>query len=199
MTKPLESSESQTPNYFRIAWQSALAAGLCLGLPIALMFWVLIVSKLVPSRSINSFLLLLQNTWYPLASENAPSTPQHDFLMKVQMHVTAPAIVLSLGILGWAYGVLKLQRILCCREHRTGTWLDPPKLESLPNICRNQRCDLRHRCDRYQSNFGDRRSASRAWKSRHAEAHSSWDNGCCHCGWNGPRSSLYSLLRATKN
>jgi len=103
MTNSNESSDGHPLSYWRVAWQSALAAGLCLGLPIALMFWVLIVSKLVPSRSINSFLLLLQNTWYPLASENGPSTPLHDFLMKVQMHVTAPAIALSLGILGWAY------------------------------------------------------------------------------------------------
>jgi len=29
--------------------------------------------------------------------------PWHNFLMKVQMHVTAPAILLFLGILGWAY------------------------------------------------------------------------------------------------
>src|SRR5215217_5378963 len=102
MTRPNESSDSHPFRYSRVAWQSALAAGLCLGLPIALMFWVLIVSRLAPSGSINSFLSLLQNTWYPFANENQPSTPVHDFLMVLQIYVIPDSIILSLGILGWA-------------------------------------------------------------------------------------------------
>ena len=99
----IESSAGQPRHPFRIAWQSALASGLCLGFPINLMFWVLLVSRLIPSRSLDPFLSLLQNTWYPLASEDGPSTPLHNFLMKVQLYVGPPAILLSLGLLGWAY------------------------------------------------------------------------------------------------
>jgi len=66
------------------------------------MFWVLIVSRLAPSGSINCFLSLLQNTWYPFANENQPSTPVHDFLMVLQIYVIPDSIILSLGILGWA-------------------------------------------------------------------------------------------------
>ncbi len=110
MTKPFESSESQTPNYVRVAWQSALASALCLGLPIAVMFWVLILSRLAPSRSITDILVLLQNTWYPLAQENGPPTPMHNFLMTLQMHVTPPVLVLSLGVLGWGFLLSKISR-----------------------------------------------------------------------------------------
>ena len=109
----MESPDSRPFNYLRIAWQSALAAGTCLGLPIALMFWVLVLSKLAPSRSINIFLYLLQDTWYPLANDHQPSTPVHDFLMALQMHVTPPVIVLFLGILGWG---LLLSRISGYRQ-----------------------------------------------------------------------------------
>ena len=101
MTNQIETSDNQPFRYLRVAWQSALAAGLCIGLPIALMFWVLIVSRLAPSRSIDSFLSLLQNTWYPLAQENGPPTPIHNFLMMLQIYVTPASIALSLGILGW--------------------------------------------------------------------------------------------------
>jgi hypothetical protein len=103
MTNQKETSDSHPFRYLRVAWRSALAAGLCLGLPIALMFWVLIVSRLAPSGSINSFLSLLQNTWYPFANENQPSTPIHDFLMVLQIYVIPDSIILSLGILGWAW------------------------------------------------------------------------------------------------
>src|SRR5258705_11371595 len=33
-------------NYFRIAWQSALAAGLCLGLPAGLLLWLILFQKI---------------------------------------------------------------------------------------------------------------------------------------------------------
>jgi hypothetical protein len=103
MTSPSESSDSHPFHYSRVAWQSALAAGLCLGLPIALMFWVLIVSRLAPSGSLNSFLSLLQNTWYPFANEHQPSSPVHDFLMVLQIYVRPDNIILVLGLLGWAW------------------------------------------------------------------------------------------------
>ena len=32
-------------NYFRIAWQSAFAAGLCLGLPAGLLFWLILANE----------------------------------------------------------------------------------------------------------------------------------------------------------
>src|SRR6185503_13606159 len=110
MTNQNETSDSQPFSYLRVAWQSAVAAGLCLGLPIALMFWVLIVSRLVPSRSINSFLSLLQNTWYPLAQENGPPTPIHNFLSILQMHVTPPVLALALGVLGWGLLLSKISK-----------------------------------------------------------------------------------------
>ena len=41
--------EVQRPlNYFRIAWQSALAASLCLGLPAGLVFWLIVLQRLQP-------------------------------------------------------------------------------------------------------------------------------------------------------
>lgn len=110
MTNQNETSDSQPFRYLRVAWQSALAAGLCLGLPIALMFWVLIVSRLAPSRSINRFLDLLQNTWYPFAQENGPPTPIHNFLMTLQMHVTPPVLILALGVLGWGLLLSKISK-----------------------------------------------------------------------------------------
>jgi len=48
-----------------------------------------------------------------LANEHQPSTPVHDFLMALQMHVTPPAITLLLGILGWG---LLLSRISGYRQ-----------------------------------------------------------------------------------
>jgi hypothetical protein len=102
MANQNETSASQPFRYLQVAWQSALAAGLCIGLPIGLMFWVLIVSRLAPSSGMNSFLSLLQNTWYPFANENQPSTPVHDFLMVLQIYVIPDSIILSLCILGWA-------------------------------------------------------------------------------------------------
>jgi hypothetical protein len=113
MTDPSESSDRHPLSYRRVAWQSALAACLGLGLPIALMFWVLILSRLAPSKSIDSFLSLLQNTWYPFANESQPSTPVHDFLMVLQIYVRPDNIILVLGILGWA---LLLSRISGYRQ-----------------------------------------------------------------------------------
>jgi len=103
MTNPTETSDSHPFRYWRVAWQSALAAGLCLGLPIALMFWMVILAKVAPSPSMNNVLSLLQNTWYPFANEQQPSSPVHDFLMLLQIYVIPPSIVLALGILAWAW------------------------------------------------------------------------------------------------
>jgi len=101
MTNPNEASDRHPFRYWRVAWQSALVAGLCLGLPIVLMFWMVILANIAPSPSMNNVLSLLQNTWYPFANEHQPSTPVHDFLMTLQIYVTPASIVLSLGILGW--------------------------------------------------------------------------------------------------
>src|SRR5512133_369791 len=103
MTNPSEASDRYSFNYWRVAWQSALAAGLCLGLPIVLMFWFVILAKAAPSPTMNDILSLLQNTWYPFANEQQPSSPIHDFLMRLQTYITPDSIVLSLGILGWAW------------------------------------------------------------------------------------------------
>ena len=102
MTYPSESSDRHPFNYCRIAWQSALAAGIGLGLPLVLMFWMVILANAVPSPSMNNVLSLLQNTWYPFANEQGPSTPVHNFLMVLQTYVTPGSILLSLGVLGWA-------------------------------------------------------------------------------------------------
>lgn len=103
MTAPHEASDSHSFSYRRVAWQSALATGACLGLPIVLMFWMVVVASVVPSPSMNNVLSFLQNTWYPFANENQPSTPVHDFLMLLQLYVTPGSIALSLGILGWSW------------------------------------------------------------------------------------------------
>jgi hypothetical protein len=113
MTNPTETSDSQPFRYWRVAWQSALAAGLCLGLPIALMFWMVILANVAPSPSMNNVLSLLQNTWYPFANEQQPSSPVHDFLMMLQIYITPASIALSLGILSWA---LLLSRISGYRQ-----------------------------------------------------------------------------------
>src|SRR6266498_5186545 len=102
VTDPKESSDRYPLSYWRVAWQSAVAAGFGIGLPIALMFWMVILANAAPSPSMNNVLSLLQNTWYPFANEQQPSTPIHDFLMVLQIYVTPGSIALSLGILGWA-------------------------------------------------------------------------------------------------
>lgn len=67
-----------------IALQSSLAAGLCLGLPVGLMFWILLLQRTAPSPAAKTLLDLLQN--YP-----AP-----------------PIIVDILGVLGWAVLMSKI-------------------------------------------------------------------------------------------
>src|SRR6476620_2951151 len=99
MTHPNETSDSHPFNYRRVAWQSALASGLCLGLPIVLMFWMVILASVAPSPSMNNILSLLQNTWYPFANEQQPSSSLHDLLMRLQIYITPASIVLSLGVL----------------------------------------------------------------------------------------------------
>src|SRR5215216_4678903 len=49
-------------NTFRIAWQSALAASICLGLPAGLVFWLVILQHLKPLPIVEKFtFILLQN------------------------------------------------------------------------------------------------------------------------------------------
>ena len=50
-----------TLNYFRIAWQSALVASICLGLPAGLLFWLVILQHLQPSPSLQRFITTLEN------------------------------------------------------------------------------------------------------------------------------------------
>ena len=58
----MSTSAVQKPlNYFRIAWQSALAATICLGLPAGLMFWMIILQRLKPLPALEKFLIVLQN------------------------------------------------------------------------------------------------------------------------------------------
>ena len=47
-------------NYLRIAWQSALAAGLCLGLPATLLFWLILFQDMNHSTFIAPFVEFLQ-------------------------------------------------------------------------------------------------------------------------------------------
>lgn len=57
----MKTFEDQKPiNYFRIAWQSALAAGLCLGLPATLLFWLILFQDMNHSTSVGPFVELLQ-------------------------------------------------------------------------------------------------------------------------------------------
>lgn len=51
----------QPLDYFRIAWQSALAASLCLGLPAGFIFWVMILQRLKPLPVFERVLTLLQD------------------------------------------------------------------------------------------------------------------------------------------
>ena len=47
-------------NYLRIAWQSAFAAGLCLGLPATLLFWLILFQDMNHSTFFAPFVQLLQ-------------------------------------------------------------------------------------------------------------------------------------------
>jgi len=46
--------------YFHIAWQSALAAGLFLGLPAGLLFWLILLRDVSPSASVELYVTVLQ-------------------------------------------------------------------------------------------------------------------------------------------
>jgi len=48
------------PNYFRIAWQSALAAALCLGLPAGLLLWLILFQQIIRSAMIDQSVTFLQ-------------------------------------------------------------------------------------------------------------------------------------------
>jgi hypothetical protein len=48
-------------NTLRIAWQSALAAGLCLGLPAGLLFWLIMLQRLTPSLAVTKLITVLQD------------------------------------------------------------------------------------------------------------------------------------------
>jgi hypothetical protein len=53
--------QAQTPaNYFRIAWQSALAAAVCLGLPAGLLLWLILMQQVFPSAVLDQAVTLLQ-------------------------------------------------------------------------------------------------------------------------------------------
>jgi hypothetical protein len=47
-------------NYFRIAWQSALAAALGLGLPAGLLLWLILIQQVVPSAALTQAVRFLQ-------------------------------------------------------------------------------------------------------------------------------------------
>ncbi|HEX9388745.1 MAG TPA: hypothetical protein VF918_20635 [Anaerolineales bacterium] len=52
--------DQNRPNYFRIAWQSALAAALCLGLPAGLLLWLILFQQIIHSAIIDQTVTLLQ-------------------------------------------------------------------------------------------------------------------------------------------
>lgn len=47
-------------NYFRIAWQSALAAAFCLGLPAGLQLWLILFQQIYQSQVVKSLVDILQ-------------------------------------------------------------------------------------------------------------------------------------------
>jgi len=57
----MSNPEIQKPlNYFRIAWQSALAAVLCLGLPAGLLLWLILLQQFVHSTIVDQSVAFLQ-------------------------------------------------------------------------------------------------------------------------------------------
>ena len=57
-----------SPNYFRIALQSAFAASLCLGLPAGLLFWLIVFRETSHSAPISQIVILLQdNGWIEIS------------------------------------------------------------------------------------------------------------------------------------
>src|SRR5215213_10815296 len=88
---PPEDHHSVTPNHaypspLKIAVQSASAAGLCLGLPAGLFFWLLVVQRLAPSTPIGSLLNFLRENAVP------------------------PVILEMLGAFGWGLLLSKISR-----------------------------------------------------------------------------------------
>lgn len=69
MNYPADIADNQqllAPNHsyrrdLRIAWQSGLAAGLCLGLPAGIMFWLVLLQRVTSSASITNLLGLFQD------------------------------------------------------------------------------------------------------------------------------------------
>src|SRR5215216_1392623 len=58
----MSNPEIQKPlNYFRIAWQSALAAALCLGLPAGLLLWLILLQQYIHSTMIDHSVTSLQS------------------------------------------------------------------------------------------------------------------------------------------
>jgi len=57
-------TDQKNPNYFRVAWQSALAAALGLGLPAGLLLWLILLQQSSPSTLVDRSVTLLQaNGW----------------------------------------------------------------------------------------------------------------------------------------
>ena len=51
----MHTHQAQKPlNYFRVAWQCALAAGLCLGLPAGLLLWLILLQRIHHSAVVDS-------------------------------------------------------------------------------------------------------------------------------------------------
>ena len=87
--EPSEDHHSVTPNHsypsnLKIAVQSALAAGLCLGLPAGLIFWVIIMQRWTPAAPIDGLLHFLQDDTVP------------------------PVILVMLGAFGWGLCLSKI-------------------------------------------------------------------------------------------
>jgi hypothetical protein len=49
-----------SPDYFRVGWQCALAAGVCLGLPAGLVLWLILLQHILHSSVIGRLVTLLQ-------------------------------------------------------------------------------------------------------------------------------------------
>src|SRR6266540_5626886 len=61
MNSFMTTDAAQKPlNYFRIAWQSALAAALCLGLPAGLLLWLILFQQIHHSTVVESLIDILQ-------------------------------------------------------------------------------------------------------------------------------------------
>ena len=56
----LKSTSVQHPNYLSVALKSALAAGLCLGIPAGLLLWLILIRHAFPAVPVSGLLALLQ-------------------------------------------------------------------------------------------------------------------------------------------